>query len=69
MIAIRRYREQKGWTQAELAKLCSVRPSTVGMWEIGERKPDIIMLKKLAQIFDCTADELLEPIDIKEALP
>lgn len=59
MIAIRKYREQKKWTQATLAEKCGVAKTTVSMWETGERKPDIIMLKKLAGIFGCTADALL----------
>ena len=63
MIAIRKYREQLDITQAELAEKCGVVKSTVSMWESGDRKPDIIMLKKLTEIFGCTADELLSPIE------
>ncbi len=66
MVAIRKFREQNGWTQLILAEKCGVVPSTVTQWESGARKPDIIMLKKLASIFGCTADELLEPIQIEE---
>lgn len=66
MIAIRKFRKQKGWTQEKLATVCGVSKSTVGMWEIGERKPDIITLKKIAVIFGCTTDELLEPIKFEE---
>lgn len=65
MIAIRKYREQLGFTQAELAEKCGVVKSAVCMWESGDRKPDIVMLKKLTGIFGCTADELLAPIDIE----
>lgn len=66
MIAIREYREKAGMMQAELAERCGVAKSTVSMWEIGARKPDIVMLKKLAGIFGCTADDLLEPIAAEE---
>lgn len=66
MIAIRNFREQMRWTQAYLAERCGVAKSTVSMWETGERKPDIIMLKKLAGIFGCSADDLLEPIIMKK---
>ena len=65
MIAIRKYREQLGITQADLALKCGVVKSAVCMWESGDRKPDIVMLKKLTSIFGCTADELLAPIDIE----
>lgn len=66
MINIRNYRSKLNLTQKELAKILKVSQSTIGMWENGERKPDIIMLKKLAEIFGCTADALLETINIKE---
>lgn len=66
MIAIKKYRLQKHWKQVELAEKCNVAKSTVAMWETGERKPDIIMLKKLAIVFGCTTDELLEPIKFEE---
>ncbi|MDE5769808.1 MAG: helix-turn-helix transcriptional regulator [Oscillospiraceae bacterium] len=66
MIAIRRFRRLKGWTQEEFANICGVAKSTVGMWEIGERKPDIITLKKIASIFGCTTDELLASINFNE---
>ncbi|MCR5706772.1 MAG: helix-turn-helix domain-containing protein [Ruminococcus sp.] len=65
MIAIRKFRTDLGWTQEKLANECAVAKSTVAMWEAGERKPDIVMLKKLSQIFHCTADELLAPIAVE----
>ena len=63
MLAIKKYRTKKGWKQSELAEKCGVAHSTIGMWEIGERKPDIFKLKKIANLLDCTTDELLELID------
>lgn len=66
MVAIKKFREQMSWTQADLAEKCGVGNSTVSMWETGERKPDIIMLKKLTAIFNCSADELLSDVHEKE---
>jgi transcriptional regulator with XRE-family HTH domain len=63
MIAIRKYREQFSMTQAELADRCGVVKSAVCMWESGDRKPDIVMLKKLTEIFGCTADDLLASVE------
>lgn len=63
---IRFYREQLGLTQKQLAERLGVTPSAITMWESGERKPDIVMLKRLAAAFNCTTDELLETINIKE---
>lgn len=64
VLAIKKFRERMNWTQAELAEKCGVVKSAVSMWESGERMPPVIMLLKLAKIFDCTADDLL--VDIKE---
>ena len=64
MNSLRKYRKAKGLTQLQIAKLVGVKPSTVGMWENGARKPDIVTLKKLAAILECTTDQLLEPIEI-----
>ncbi len=64
MTAIRQYREKKGWTQEDVANRVGVAKTTVSMWETGDRKPDIITLKKLASIFECTTDDLLAPIEV-----
>ncbi len=64
MTAIYKYRKEKGWTQRELAERLGVKPSTITQYETGVRKPDIVTLKKLANILDCTTDQLLEPIEI-----
>lgn len=50
---IKKYRLKKGLTQENLANLLNVSKSTIGMWETGARKPDIIKLKKLAVILAC----------------
>lgn len=62
MIALKEYRLKKGWTQFQLAEHLGLSKGAIGMWETGERKPNIIMLKKLAQLFGCTTDDLLKDI-------
>lgn len=64
MTAMRKYRTLLGLTQMDIAKQLGVSPNAISMWETGERKPDIIMLKKLTSILHCTADQLLEPIEV-----
>lgn len=65
MKTLREYRLNVGLTQAQVAEHLGVQPSAVTMWETGERKPNIITLKKLAQLFNCTTDELLKDISIE----
>ena len=45
-------------TQAELAKVIGVSPSTVGMYESGERQPNFEIEEKIADYFNVTLDIL-----------
>ena len=63
LIALYKYRTRKAITQAELAKLFGVTPNCITQWESGVRRPNVVMLKKLAKLLECTADDLLEPIE------
>lgn len=64
MTALYEYRKRKGWTQRELAERLGVTTPTITQYETGARKPDIVTLKKLAKLLDCTTDQLLEPIEV-----
>ena len=64
MTALREIRQRLGLSQSELAKRLKVSQPTITLWENGERKPDIVMVKKIAHIFGVTVDELLAPIKI-----
>ena len=64
MTAIYKYRKQAGLTQKQLGDALGVAQSTMAQYETGARKPDIVTLKKLAAALHCTADQLLEPIEI-----
>lgn len=66
MAVIRQYREKRKITQKDLAKRLNVAQSTVAMWETGNRKPDIVTIKRLSEIFECTTDDLLKDIEEKE---
>ena len=39
--------------------MLSVKQTTVSGWETGYREPDLESLKRMADIFDCSIDELL----------
>ena len=60
MIRLREIRIKKGLTQKQLAEKISVSTKCISMWENGERNPNIVMLKKLAEIFHCSTDSLLD---------
>ena len=63
MIALKEYRHKKELSQKKIAEKMGVSPSCVTQWESGVRRPNVVMLKKLAKLLECTADDLLEPIE------
>lgn len=58
-------REEKDLKQGELAKILSVSPSTIGMYERNEREPNNLLTIKLAEYFNVTTDYLLGKSDIR----
>lgn len=59
MKQLRLLREANHLTQSELAKSFKISPSTIAMYERGERKPDPDMLLKIADFFNVSTDYLL----------
>ena len=59
MKRLRLLREKVNLTQSELAKEFKISPSTIAMYERGERKPDPDMLIKFADFFSISIDYLL----------
>ena len=57
---IKDLREQKGLTQLELSQELGVQRSAIAKWETGRTFPRTELLLKLAQILNCTVDELLQ---------
>ncbi len=56
---IKSLREEKNWTQEDLAnKVCYSREA-VSKWERGRCEPDIEVLKKLSTLFDVKIEELI----------
>lgn len=60
---LKQVRERRGLTQRQLAAILSVSPSTIALYETGDRKPDPAMLRKLADVLGCTTDFLLGRVD------
>ena len=51
-------RTSRNVTQAELARAIGVSPSTVGMYETGERQPNFEIEEKIADYFNVSLDTL-----------
>lgn len=56
---IARLRKTKNLTQTDLARILGISKSTLGMYEIGQREPDVDMFIKIAEFFDVTMDYLI----------
>ncbi len=59
MILLQKIREAKGFSRSDLAKRVNVGINTIWRWEKGQRVPDLETIKILAQILNCSLDELV----------
>lgn len=53
-------RSKAGITQKQAADAIGVQQSTISMWESGNSVPTVTTLIKAAEVYGCTAAELLE---------
>ena len=60
---IKSYREKRKMTQKEIAEILGVEPATVSKYESGMIEPNIESLKKLAETFEISVDELIKEED------
>lgn len=58
MKTIRELRQERGWTQFELAIAVGVQPQTVYLWESGRRQPQVSQMRKLGQVFSMCSDDI-----------
>ncbi|MCW0538875.1 helix-turn-helix transcriptional regulator [Clostridioides difficile] len=63
---IKKFREEKKYTQQQLADKLYVSRQTICRWENGSRCPDLITAKKLAMELGVTLDELISDEDITD---
>jgi Zn-dependent peptidase ImmA (M78 family)/transcriptional regulator with XRE-family HTH domain len=66
-VAIRRAREQKGLTQAQLATLVGKKQAAISLWEQGRRSPDLHDLVLLLEQLDLRLDDLLGEASERES--
>ncbi len=58
MRTIRALRQERGWTQFELALRVGVQPQAVYLWESGRRTPQVAQMRKLGEVFGLCSDEI-----------
>ena len=63
MKRLKELRKQYGMTQLELGKLIGAAKSTISLYESGVREPDLVTVKRIAEIFNVSTDYLLEASD------
>ena len=59
-------RKKQNMSQEKLANILKVSRGAVSMWEIGQRRPDLDTLQKLADFFGCSVDYLLGRTNVRE---
>lgn len=57
---IRKLRELKGLSQQDLADKLKVSSNTIYNYEKGNKTPNLKRLIQMAEVFDCTLDELIQ---------
>ncbi|WP_026486709.1 helix-turn-helix domain-containing protein [Caldanaerobius polysaccharolyticus] len=62
---LKELRSERQLTQRELADLLQLSPSTIAMYETGQRMPDPEILQKIADFFGVSVDYLLGRSDIR----
>ena len=58
---IRYERQKKNLTQKEFGQILSITQNALSMYELGKRIPDVPMLRRIADYFGITLDELTAP--------
>lgn len=56
---IKAYREKMGLTQKQLAERLFISPQAISRYEKDEVEPNLDMLEKMAEVFDCKLDDLI----------
>lgn len=64
-MSFRSAREKAGYSQQAIARKLGVDGTTPGKWELGKTLPRAATLAKLADLYCCSIEELLEP-DVRE---
>lgn len=60
IVIIKTKRKRLDMSQEDLAKKLGISQPAVAQWESGVSRPNISLLPKLAEVLECTVDELLK---------
>ena len=52
-------RKQNNMSQSDLANILYVTPQAISRWERGETEPDVDTIKKLAEVFKVSVEEII----------
>lgn len=63
---IKELRTKKGMTQKDLADVLNVTPQAVSRWENNEVEPSLSTINQMAELFECSIDELFGKKKIEE---
>jgi len=61
--SVRKFREEKSWTQEELADNANLHRTYIGMIERAEKNITLINIKKISDALDVPINKLVETID------
>ncbi len=55
---LKRFRQNKNYTQEQVADILGVSSHSVSRWECGTTLPDVLMLPEIAKLYEITTDDL-----------
>jgi len=58
IMTVREMREERGWSQFELAGRIGVTPSAIYNWERGKNEPRLSQLRALSRVFGVSMDDI-----------
>lgn len=56
---IKQLRLSRNLTQLEFAQIIGVKRTTLSNWELNRANPSVSILKKIAQYFNCSIEDLI----------
>lgn len=58
-VKLRKLRQSRGYTQAQVASFLGISPSAVGMYEQGRREPDMELIGKICDLYNVSPNYLV----------